>query len=130
MVNTRRQRQGGGEVPETPSRQGSQDRPPRSIRSNAATGAVPPSHPDDNPNNGDMPPAPPHNDADRPPPVFPPSPSLSNASFAGPGQRGRQLLSLATPFDREAYMIGLEKLNEHFAQALRQNGVQIPPRKS
>lgn len=152
MVNTRRQRQlGEDEVSETQSR-------PRSVSSARGTGgtgiappsvapsvpgaggtdAIPPPPPSHNDN---RPPGTPPGDANPPPginnppqadmpPLLPPSPSLSNVSFAGPGQRGRQLLALATPFDREAYMIGLEKLNEHFARAIRQNGVEIPPRES
>lgn len=54
------------------------------------------------------------------------SPSQSSVSLAGPGQRSRLLLSVATPNAREAYFIGLEKLNETFAQNLRESGVDIP----
>lgn len=137
MVNTRRQRQRDDEeVSETQS-----NRPPRSlssVRGTGGTAAVPPRSPQGAggtdpvppqtpPASDHMPPRSPRNEANPPPPL-PASPSLSNATFAGPGQRGRQLLSIANPFDREAYMIGLEKLNETFARALRQNGVEIPPR--
>lgn len=148
MVNTRRQRQLGEEVSETQSL-------PRSVssaRGTGGTGAVPPSVAPSVPGAGGsdaIPPPPPSNIDNRPPgtppgdmnpppnndnppradmpPLLPPSPSLSNVTFAGPGQRGRQLLSLSNPFEREAYMIGLEKMNEHFARAIRQNGVEIPP---
>lgn len=137
MVNTRGQRlREEEEVSETQSNRpprsqssvrgtgGTEAIPPRPPQSAGGTNAVPPRTP---PASDPMPPRSPRAEAGPPPPPLPASPSLSNATFAGPGQRGRQLLSLANPFDREAYMIGLEKLNETFARALRQNGVQIPP---
>lgn len=136
MVNTRGQRlREEEEVSETQSNRpprsqssvrgtgGTEAIPPRPPQSAGGTNAVPPRTP---PASDPMPPRSPRAEAGPPPPL-PASPSLSNATFAGPGQRGRQLLSLANPFDREAYMIGLEKLNETFARALTQNGVQIPP---
>lgn len=37
-----------------------------------------------------------------------PSPEASSVSLAGPGERGRHLMSLATPHDRNAYLIAFE----------------------
>lgn len=65
-----------------------------------------------------------------PQPSPPPSLSLSEATFAGPGQRGRQLMSLADPLDRFGYLTALETINETFARQLRSRGVEIPRRES
>lgn len=88
---------------------------------------------------GDNPPpgTPPNDDVNpppvNPPPVIPalpypppPSISLSEASMAGPGQRGRQLMALAEPLDRFNYLTALETLNQTFAHQLRSRGVEIP----
>lgn len=65
-----------------------------------------------------------------PPPLPPPSIAFtsSDVSFAGPGQRGRQLMALAEPIDRFTYLTALETINETFARQLRARGVEIPRR--
>lgn len=118
MVNTRRQAaQDAQSLHEDPDHQS------RSAHSGGGSAIAPPRTP---PASDGVPPRTPQRGSQAPHPPPPGSPSMSNVSLAGPGQRGRQLLELANPDDREAYMVGLEKLNERFARALRQNGVQIP----
>lgn len=78
------------------------------------------------------------------PPVTPPGVSTANAtmpstdrtvrsysaqsmvSFAGPGQRGAQLLSVAPSLARNSYLNALENLNDDFAMYLRENDIPLP----
>lgn len=116
MVNTCSQHQEGEEVLGTQGEDNSQQRNsslrPATPMSRGGTEAMPPRSP----------PADAHHS--RTPSLA--SPTQSSVSLAGPGQRSRLLLSVATPNAREAYFIGLEKLNEAFAKALQEDGVDIP----
>lgn len=49
----------------------------------------------------------------------------SMVSFAGPGQRGAQLLAAASAKARNAYLNSLESLNDDFAGYLRGRGVTL-----
>lgn len=49
----------------------------------------------------------------------------SMVSFAGPGQRGAQLLAAASAKARNAYLNSLETLNDNFAGYLRSQGVTL-----
>lgn len=118
-------------------RDNASNRPPSGQRSGAD---IPPSgggNDPPNPPNPSNPPNPPNNPVSPPHPAHPPAPfpphhpssiasHVESASLAGPGQRARQLMGLADPFDRFTYLAALEKINETFARQLRQKGVEIP----
>lgn len=53
----------------------------------------------------------------------------SATSFAGPGQRGAQLLSVAPSSARFSYLNAFENMNDVFATQLRARGVALPGRK-
>lgn len=146
MVNTRRQR-GNEEIPESrdPSPRNSPDNnmPHRERAGRRASDALNASNNGQNngarrgrnQDNASVGPRSPNasnngNNDGPPPPHTPPlSPASSaNASLAGPGLRGRQLLELAGAEDRTTYLEALEAMNETFARQLRQKGVQIPRR--
>lgn len=50
----------------------------------------------------------------------------SATSFAGPGQRGAQLLSVAPSSARFSYLNAFENMNDEFATQLRARGVALP----
>lgn len=52
--------------------------------------------------------------------------SQSVASFAGPGQRGQQLLAAAPSRARYSYLNAFENMNDEFAEYLREKGVSLP----
>lgn len=117
MVNTRSHPQEDHEIPGTQGEDQSQQQQNSSLR---------PATPNSNPNTDAMPPRS-SQDGDRQTRSNAhSSPTQSSVSLAGPGQHSRLLLSVATPNAREAYFIGLEKLNETFAKHLREEGVDIP----
>lgn len=69
------------------------------------------------------------------PPADPPSPASmaasdrtlqSTVSFAGPGQRGTQLLAVAPPEARFSYLNAFENMNDEFAEYLREEGIALP----
>lgn len=50
----------------------------------------------------------------------------STVGLASPNQRASRLLALASPDARNSYLNSLEAINEEFAQALREKGIQTP----
>lgn len=50
----------------------------------------------------------------------------SMLSFAGPGQRGAQLLAAAPADARNAYLNSLENMNEEFVECFRDKGITLP----